>query len=51
MQHDAIGYTFAMMEMTLVAATLLQKLKIGPAVGQGDAQPVALMSLRPKGGV
>jgi cytochrome P450 len=46
-----IGNTFAMMEMTLVAATLLQKLKVGPAVGQGEAQPVAFMSLRPKGGV
>jgi cytochrome P450 len=46
-----IGNTFAIMEMTLVAATLLQNLKVGLAVGQGTAKPVALMSLPPKGGV
>jgi cytochrome P450 len=46
-----IGNTFAMMEMTLVAATLLQQLKVELAPGQGDAEPVALMSLRPKGEV
>jgi cytochrome P450 len=43
-----IGNTFAMMEMTLVAATLLQHLQVEPAAGQPEAQPVALMSLRPK---
>jgi len=43
-----IGNTFAMMEMTLVAATLLQHLQVEPAAGQAEAQPVALMSLRPK---
>jgi DNA-directed RNA polymerase specialized sigma24 family protein len=31
-----------MMEMTLVAATLLQHLKVELAVGEGEAQPVAL---------
>jgi cytochrome P450 len=46
-----IGNTFAMMEMTLVAATLLQYLKVEPAGGNEEAQPVALMSLRPKGEV
>jgi cytochrome P450 len=46
-----IGNTFAMMEMTLVAATLLQRLKVELAAGQEEAQPVALMSLRPKGEV
>jgi cytochrome P450 len=46
-----IGKTFAMMEMTLVAATLLQNLKVEPVVGQKEAQPSALMSLRPKGDV
>jgi cytochrome P450 len=46
-----IGNTFAMMEMTLVAATLLQHLKVELAAGQEEAQPVALMSLRPKGDV
>jgi cytochrome P450 len=46
-----IGNTFATMEMTLVAATLLQLLNLELAAGQEDAQPVALMSLRPKGEV
>jgi cytochrome P450 len=46
-----IGNSFAMMEMTLVAATLLQHLQVEPAAGQGEAQPAALMSLRPKGEV
>jgi cytochrome P450 len=45
-----IGNTFATMEMTLVVATLLQQLQVEPA-GHGEAQPVALMSLRPKGAV
>src|SRR5262249_26774571 len=43
-----IGNTFAMMEMTLVAATLLQHLQVELAPGQGEAQPVVKMSLRPK---
>jgi cytochrome P450 len=46
-----IGNTFATMEMTLVAATLLQHLNVEPAAGQQEAQPAALMSLRPKGEV
>jgi cytochrome P450 len=46
-----IGNSFAMMEMTLVAATLLQQLKVEPAAGEEEAQPVALMSLRPKAGL
>jgi cytochrome P450 len=46
-----IGNTFAMMEMTLVAATLLQHLNIELAAGQEEARPVARMSLRPKGEV
>jgi cytochrome P450 len=46
-----IGNTFAVMEMTLVAATLLQHLQVDLAAGQEEAQPVALMSLRPKGAV
>jgi cytochrome P450 len=46
-----VGNTFALMEMTLVAATLLQRLNVELAAGQGEAQPVALMSLRPRGGI
>jgi cytochrome P450 len=43
-----VGNAFAMMEMTLVAATLLQRLRVELAPGQGEARPVALMSLRPE---
>src|SRR5262249_46127311 len=46
-----IGNTFAMTEMTLVAATLLQRLNLEPASGEEEAEPVPLMSLRPKGEV
>jgi cytochrome P450 len=46
-----IGNTFAMMEMTLVPATLLQHLKVELVPGQEEPQPVALMSLRPRGEV
>src|SRR5262249_19017703 len=46
-----IGNTFAMMEMTLVAAPFLQHLKVELAAGQEEAQRVALMSLRPRGEV
>jgi cytochrome P450 len=46
-----IGNSFAMMEMTLVAATLMQHLNVEPAARQEEAQPVPLMSLSPKGGV
>jgi cytochrome P450 len=46
-----IGNTFAMMEMTLVVATLLQHLHLTLAAGQSEAEPEPLMSLRPKGGV
>jgi cytochrome P450 len=46
-----IGNTFAMMEMTLVAATLLQRLRVELAEGQEEVQPAALMSLRPRGEV
>lgn len=46
-----IGNTFAMMEMILVGATLLQHLEVEPAPDQGEVEPAAMMSLRPKGGV
>jgi cytochrome P450 len=46
-----IGNSFAMMEMTLITATFLQQLKAELAAGQGEAQPIALMSLRPRGPV
>jgi cytochrome P450 len=46
-----IGNRFAMMEMTLVAATILQHLNVELAAGQGPALPVARMSLSPGSGV
>jgi cytochrome P450 len=46
-----LGNSFAMMEMTLVAASLLQHLNVELAPGQEEAEPVALMSLRPKSAV
>src|SRR5262249_9713716 len=49
--RGCIGNTFAMMAMTLVAATLLQQLKLELAAAQGEAQPVALKCVRPKGEV
>jgi cytochrome P450 len=49
--RTCIGNVFAMMEMTLVAATLLQRLHVALAPGQGHAEPVPLMSLRPRGEV
>src|SRR5262249_39710347 len=46
--HMCIGNTFAMMEMTLVIATVLQRFRIAP-LNPGPAEPVPLMSLTPKG--
>lgn len=43
-----VGNTFAMMEMTLVVATLMRHLNVKPAAGQGEAVPQPLMSLRPR---
>lgn len=46
-----VGNTFAMMEMMMVAATLLQRVRVEPAPGRGPARPVVRMSLRPQGEV
>jgi cytochrome P450 len=43
-----VGNMFAMMEMTLVAATLLLHLNVELVPGQAEPQPAALMSLRPR---
>jgi cytochrome P450 len=43
-----VGNAFAMMEMTLVAATLLQRLRVELAPGQGEARPVPHIVLRPE---
>jgi cytochrome P450 len=49
--HVCIGNNFATMEMTLVAATILQHLQPRLVPGQGDVVPQVHMSLRPKGGL
>jgi cytochrome P450 len=49
--HVCVGNTFAMMEITLVVATLVQRFHIELTPGQEDFVPELKVSLRPKGGV
>lgn len=49
--RSCIGMTFALMEMVLIVATLLQRFRVGLAPGQGEAVPLPLFSLHPKDGV
>jgi cytochrome P450 len=49
--HVCVGNTFAMMEITLVVATLLQQFQVELAPGQEHLVPELKVSLRPKGGV
>jgi cytochrome P450 len=49
--HVCVGNTFAMMEITLVVATLVQRFQIELTPGQEDLLPELKVSLRPKGGV
>ena len=46
-----IGQAFAMLEMTLIVATVLQRVRLALAPDQVDPEPLALFSLRPKGGL
>lgn len=46
-----IGQAFAMLEMTLIVATVLQRVSLSLAPGQSDPEPLALFSLRPQGGL
>ncbi len=46
-----IGSNFATMEMILIVASVLQKFRVQLAAGQGDVEPEALISIRPKGGL
>jgi cytochrome P450 len=46
-----IGNTFAMMEMTLILATILQRFRPTLAPGQGEPGRLVQMSLRPAGGL
>jgi cytochrome P450 len=49
--HVCVGNTFAMMEITLVVATLVQRFHVELMPGQEDLVPELKVSLRPKGGV
>jgi cytochrome P450 len=49
--HVCIGNTFAMMEITLVVATLVQRFHLELTPGQENLLPDLKVSLRPKGGV
>ncbi len=46
-----IGNTFAMMEMILILASVLQQFRVKLAPGQGDVEPEPLIAVRPKGGL
>ena len=46
-----IGAAFATMEMVLIVATIMQRVRLALAPGQGDPVPLPLFSLRPKGGL
>ncbi|MDX1948344.1 MAG: cytochrome P450 [Pirellulaceae bacterium] len=46
-----IGNSFAMLEMTLFAALLLQRFRLAPAPGQTEPELVVGMSSRPQGGL
>ncbi|NML15533.1 cytochrome P450 [Azohydromonas sp. G-1-1-14] len=46
-----IGQHFAMLEMTLVAAMLLQRYELALPLGTPPAEPVLRVALRPKGGL
>jgi cytochrome P450 len=46
-----IGSAFALTEMVLVIACLLQRFRLAPAPGQGAAELAPLVSLRPRDGV
>jgi cytochrome P450 len=49
--HVCVGNAFAMMEVTLVVATLVQSFHVELTPGQEDLVPELKVSLRPRGGV
>jgi cytochrome P450 len=49
--HVCIGNTFAMMEMTLVVATILQHFRVALAPGQSEVVLQPDIMIRPKGGL
>jgi cytochrome P450 len=46
-----VGEKFAMMEMILIVATVLQKMRVKLAPEQGPVEPEPLIAIRPKGGL
>lgn len=46
-----IGNAFAMMEMTLIVATILQRFELSLAPNQGEPKLSVMLSLRPAGGL
>jgi cytochrome P450 len=46
-----VGAAFATMEMVLVVATVVQRVRLALAPEQGDPEPLPLFSLRPRGGL
>jgi cytochrome P450 len=49
--HVCIGSAFALREMILIVATVLQRCRLTPAPGQGTVEPELVLALRPKGGL
>jgi len=49
--HLCIGLSFAMMQMTLTIATVLQRYRLALAPGQGEVEPEPQIAIRPKGGL
>jgi cytochrome P450 len=49
--HVCIGNAFALAEMKLIVATVLQRWRLEPAPGQGEVKIEPLVALRPKGGL
>jgi cytochrome P450 len=49
--HVCVGNAFATMEMTLLAATVVQRFRLRLAPGQGDAEPEPHIAIRPRGGL
>jgi cytochrome P450 len=49
--HVCVGNTFALMEIAVVVATVVQRFQLELLPGQENLVPESKVSLRPKGGV
>jgi cytochrome P450 len=49
--HVCIGKEFALMQMTLTLATLLQRVRLSPVAGQRLVEPEPHIAVRPRGGL